>query len=130
MTTTSNYYFSNMTRSDNDTCSLDQRNIQNMREAEKRTKTVAAEKDNKSSSKENYVNQKKIKSLNNRLSKTEASITKLEKEIKDIDFELSINYEETILKPNFFDTYQQKKKELEKLMENWGLVTEEIDSIN
>ena len=109
---------------------LEQRNIQNMREAEKRTKTVAAEKDNKSSSKENYVNQKKIKSLNNRLSKTEASITKLEKEIKDIDFELSINYEETILKPNFFDTYQQKKKELEKLMENWGLVTEEIDSIN
>ena len=109
---------------------LEQRNIQNMREAEKRTKTVAAEKDNKSSSKENYVNQKKLKSLNNRLSKTEASITKLEKEIKDIDFELSINYDETILKPNFFDTYQQKKKELEKLMENWGLVTEEIDSIN
>jgi ATP-binding cassette subfamily F protein 3 len=109
---------------------LDQRNIQNMREAEKRTKTVAAEKENKSSSKENYVNQKKLKSLNNRLSKTEASITKLEKEIKDIDFELSINYDETILKPNFFNTYQQKKKELEKLMENWELVTEEIDSIN
>ena len=103
---------------------LEQRNIQNMREAEKRTKTVAAEKDNKSSSKE------KLKSLNNRLSKTEASITKVEKEIKDIDFELSINYDETILKPNFFNTYQQKKKELEKLMENWELVTEEIDSIN
>ena len=109
---------------------LDQRNIQNMREAEKRTKTVAAEKENKSSSKENYVNQKKVKSLNNRLSKTEASISKLEKEIKDIDFELSINYDETILNPNFFNTYQQKKKDLEKLMENWELVTEEIDSIN
>ena len=109
---------------------LDQRNIQNMREVEKRTKIVAAEKENKSSSKENYVNQKKLKSLNNRLSKTEASITKLEKEIKDIDFELSINYDETILKPNFFNTYQQKKKDLEKLMENWELVTEEIDSIN
>jgi ATP-binding cassette subfamily F protein 3 len=109
---------------------LDQRNIQNMREAEKRTKTVAAEKENKSSSKENYVNQKKLKSLNNRLSKTEASISKLEKEIKDIDFELSINYDETILKPNFFNAYQQKKKDLEKLMENWELVTEEIDSIN
>ena len=109
---------------------LDQRNIQNMREAEKRTKTVAAEKENKSSSKENYVNQKKVKSLNNRLSKTEASISKLENEIKDIDFELSINYDETILNPNFFNTYQQKKKDLEKLMENWELVTEEIDSIN
>ncbi|MBT7243310.1 MAG: ABC-F family ATP-binding cassette domain-containing protein [Flavobacteriaceae bacterium] len=109
---------------------LEQRNIQNMREAEKRTKTVAAEKENKSSSKENYVNQKKVKSLNNRLSKTEASISKLENEIKDIDFELSINYDETILNPNFFNTYQQKKKDLEKLMENWELVTEEIDSIN
>ncbi|MDG2052520.1 MAG: ABC-F family ATP-binding cassette domain-containing protein [Flavobacteriaceae bacterium] len=109
---------------------LDQRNIENMREAEKRTKTVASEKENKSSSKENYVNQKKVKSLNNRLSKTEASISRLEKEIKDIDFELSINYDETILNPNFFNIYQQKKKDLEKLMENWELVTQEIDSIN
>ena len=109
---------------------LEQRNIQNLREAEKRTKSVVVEKENKSSSKENYQNQKRLKSLNNKLSKTEASITKLEKEIKEIDFELSINYDETIAQPNFFDHYQQKKKDLEKLMKDWEFITEEIDSIN
>jgi len=109
---------------------LDQRNIENMREAEKRTKSVAVEKENKTSSKEVYANQKKMKSLNNRLSKTEAAITKFEKEIKDIDFELSINYDQTISKPNFFDTYQQKKKDLEKLMKDWELITEQVDTIS
>ena len=66
---------------------------------------------------------KKVKRLQN-------SITKLEKVIKEIDFELSINYDETISKPNFFDQYHSKKKELEKLMENWGVITEQIDAIH
>lgn len=105
---------------------LEQRNLQNMREAEKRTQVAAQEKDS-SSNKEQYENQKKVKSLKNKLSKAEASITKLEKEIKEIDLELSINYEETIAQPNFFDSYQNKKKELEKLMETWEQLTEELD---
>jgi ATP-binding cassette subfamily F protein 3 len=109
---------------------LEQRNIQNLREAEMRTKTNAKSKEHKSSSKESYQNQKKLKSLHNKLSKTEASITKLEKVIKEIDFELSINYDETISKPNFFDQYHSKKKELEKLMENWEVITEQIDAIH
>jgi len=109
---------------------LEQRNIQNMREAEKRTKVTTENKSDKSLSKEIYQNQKKLKSLNNKLSKTEAAITKLEREIKDIDFELSVNYEETIAKPNFFESYQNKKKELEKFMESWELITEEIESLN
>ncbi len=109
---------------------LEQRNIQNLREAEKRTKTVSEVKEVKTSNKETYQNQKKLKSLNNKLSKTEASITKLEKEIKEIDFELSVNYDETISKPNFFENYQKKKKELEKFMESWELITEEIESLN
>jgi len=109
---------------------LEQRNINNMREAEKRTKVVSEAKPDKSSSKEGYANQKKTKSLNNRLSKAEASITKLEKEIKEIDFELSVNYDETISKPNFFENYQNKKKELEKFMDSWELITEEIESLN
>ncbi len=106
---------------------LEQRNLQNMREAEKRTQVAAQEKATSSSNKEQYENQKKIKSLKNKLSKTEASITKLEKEIKEIDIELSINYEETIAQPNFFDSYQNKKKELETLMETWEQLTEELD---
>ena len=109
---------------------LEQRNLQNLREAEKKTKINPLVKESKTSSKEVYKNQKKIKSLNNRLSKTEANITKLEKEIKDIDFELSINYDETITRPNFFESYQNKKKELEILMETWELITEEIEGSN
>ncbi|PHS67187.1 MAG: glycosyl transferase family 2 [Flavobacterium sp.] len=109
---------------------LEQRNLQNMREAEKRTKITSDENKNKPSNKNEYKNQKKLKSLNNKLSKTEASITKLEKEIKDIDFELSVNYDETISQPNFFESYQKKKKELDRLMVNWETVTEEIDGIS
>ena len=109
---------------------LEQRNLQNMREAEKRTKVDVESKGKSSSSKEVYKNQKKIKSLQNKLSKIEASITTLEKEIKEIDIELSINYEETIAIPNFFEDYQKKKKELESLMGNWETITEEIENFN
>jgi len=43
----------------------------------------------------------------------------LEKELKEIDFELEINYEQTIVQPNFFDSYQQKKQALEQLLQEW-----------
>ncbi|GAB5399047.1 MAG: ABC-F family ATP-binding cassette domain-containing protein [Aureisphaera sp.] len=107
---------------------LEQRNLQNLREAEKRTQIeTKEEKPTERSGKLSYEQQKKQKSLNNRLSKVEASIGKLEREIKEIDVELSINYEETIAKPNFFDEYQKKKKDLEQLMEQWAEITEEIE---
>ncbi len=109
---------------------LDQRNLQNMREAEKRTKINSENNKKAATNKEVYKNQKKVKSLQNKLSKIEASITKLEKEIKEIDVELSINYEETIAKLGFFEGYQEKKKELEVLMENWGTVTEDLEKFS
>ncbi len=109
---------------------LEQRNLQNMREAEKRTKVNSESNKKTATNKEVYKNQKKVKSLQNKLSKIEASITKLEKDIKEIDFELSINYEKTIAKPEFFKGYQEKKNELEILMENWGVVTEDLEKFN
>ncbi len=106
---------------------LEQRQLQNMREAEKRTR-VAKEMDTKTSTnKEQYHNRKKLKSLKNKLSKIEATIAKLEKEIKEIDFELSINYEDTIAQPNFFENYQVKKDKLAILMNDWEEVTIEIE---
>jgi ATP-binding cassette subfamily F protein 3 len=109
---------------------LEQRNLQNMREAEKRT-VVKSETQKKSvSSKETYQNQKKQKSLANKLSKIEANITSLEKELKEIDVELSINYEETIAQENFFDMYQAKKDKLNQLMEDWEEVTEQLDAVS
>ena len=108
---------------------LEQRNLQNLREAEKRTKVASEEKKNTSNGKQSYEEQKKVKSLQNKLSKTEAQISKLEKEIKEIDVELQINYEETIAKPNFFDFYQAKKDKLNTLMEEWETITERLEKL-
>ena len=108
---------------------LEQRNLENLREAEKRTNVVKSAKPEAASGKQSYEDQKRVKSLQNKLSKTEAKIAKLEKEIKEIDVELSINYEATIAQSDFFDTYQDKKDELESLMSQWEIVSEELDSI-
>lgn len=106
---------------------LEQRNLQNLREAEKKTTTQKQVKEEKSSGKESYEAQKRKKSLQNKLSKTEAAINKLEKEIKEIDVELQINYEETIAQPNFFDGYQKKKDTLQKLMKEWETTFEKLE---
>ena len=76
----------------------------------------------KSSSKStggDYKKQKKARSNEQKIIKVEKQISSLEKQIKEIDFELEINYEQTIAQPNFFDSYQQKKQDLERLMQEW-----------
>ncbi len=108
---------------------LEQRNLQNLREAEKRTVVASTQTSKASSGKQSYKDQKKQKSLTNRLSKIEASISKLEREIKEIDLELALNYEATIAQPNFFDSYQGKKKELEDAMKKWELVSQQLEQL-
>ena len=76
-----------------------------------------------------YALQKKEKSLKNKLSKLEDQIATLEREIKAIDLELEINYDQTISTPNFFDHYQEKKKQLSQHMENWEELVAAIESI-
>ena len=106
---------------------LEQRNVENLREVEKRT----VEKESpKASNKQSYEDQKKLKSLNNKLSNTEAKINQLEKEIKEIDVELATNYDEVIAQPNFFDNYQAKKDQLSELMETWEAITIELESLS
>ena len=105
---------------------LEQRNLENLREAEKRD--VVKEQKDKTQVKQSYEEQKKLKSLNNRLSKIESKINQLEKEIKEIDLELESNYDATVADPNFFDSYQKKKQNLQDLMDNWEVVQLEIES--
>lgn len=106
---------------------LEQRNVESLREVEKRT----IEKElPKKTNKQSYEDQKKLKSLNNKLSKIESQINQLEKDIKEIDVELSINYDEVISNPNFFDDYQAKKDNLNQLMENWESIHEELDNLS
>ncbi len=95
---------------------LDQRKLADMRQVEKRDVEKQAPKE---SNKDSYQNQKKLKSLNNKLSNIESKISKLEKEIKAKDIELATNYEKSVAQKDFLNKYQEKKKELEKLMKDW-----------
>tara|TARA_R110002049_G_scaffold5204_2_gene36540 strand:+ start:5537 stop:7447 length:1911 start_codon:yes stop_codon:yes gene_type:complete len=103
---------------------LEQRKVENLREVEKRTvvKDVPKEKNQQS-----YEDQKKLKSLNNKLSNVESKINQLERDIKKIDLELEINYEEVSSKPNFFDKYQKMKSDLEDCMKKWEDIQLEIE---
>jgi ATP-binding cassette subfamily F protein 3 len=76
-----------------------------------------------------YKLQKKEKSLKNKLSRLEDQIATLEREIKAIDLELEINYDQTISSPDFFDQYQEKKKRLSQHMENWEDLVASIESL-
>lgn len=105
---------------------LEQRNLQDLRDAERKTeekKEVA-----KTSNKGSYKDQKKLKSLNNKLSKVEAEINKLEREIKKTDAELEVNYETLMAKPDFLETYNKKKKRLDGLMVEWEEVQGKLEA--
>jgi ATP-binding cassette subfamily F protein 3 len=107
---------------------LEQRNLENMREVEKKDvekKEVAANNNSKAS----YEDQKKNKSLLNRLSKIESQIKQLEIDIQNDDKELASNYDKHAENAAFFTAYNKKKAELDKLLEDWEVVQEEIDNL-
>lgn len=106
---------------------LDQRKVENLREVEKRTIVKESPKEK---NKQSYEDQKKLKSLNNRLSNTESEINVLENDIKAIDLELEINYEEVVSDPHFFDGYQKKKDKLQELMHKWETIQLELDAFS
>ncbi len=107
---------------------LEQRNMENMREVEK--KDIVKKEDPKTNNKVSYEDQKKNKSLQNRLSKIESQIRDLEINIQKDDKELASNYDKLIENAAFFTAYEKKKKELDKLLEDWEMVQEEIDSLS
>jgi len=106
---------------------LDQRNVANLREVEKRTVIKTAPKEKKTQS---YDEQKKLKSLNNKLSNVESKINQLERSIKEIDIALATNYDETVSKPAFFENYQKMKDELQELMQKWEDLQLELETLS
>ena len=72
--------------------------------------------------KNHLLNIKKTERLIKKNKKIENQIAQLEKEIKDIDFDLEVDYERTIRKPNFFDNYQAKKNKLKDLIDKWEAI--------
>ena len=109
---------------------LEQRKMEDFRSVEKGdTKKEATKSEEKPKENEYHV-QKKQKSLKNKLSGVEKRISQLEKQIADIDHDLLMDYDATITKPNFFDNYEGKKKELESLMEDWESLSHELEELN
>ncbi len=108
---------------------LEQRNLENLREAEKKT-VVASKPKEKRNAGEEHETQKKIKSLKNKISNNEASISKLEKEIAQMDTELLVDYEKTIAKTHFFENYQAKKKQLKGFMKDWEILQEDLEKFS
>lgn len=106
---------------------LEQRNLENMREVEKKDvikKEVAA-----NNPKVSYDDQKKNKTLQNRLSKVESNIKQLEIDIQNDDKALASNYDKHIEDASFFIAYNKKKAELDKLLDEWEQVQLEIDNV-
>ncbi len=107
---------------------LDQRKAADFRAIEKKQDEVRSKTVKKDSSND-YEAQKKLKSLKNKLSGVESEVSQLEKKIAEIDHDLLMDYDATIAKPDFFDTYQKKKKDLENLMQKWEELTEKLEKI-
>ncbi len=107
---------------------LDQRKAADFRAIEKKQEEVRSKTVKKDSSND-YEAQKKVKSLKNKLSSVESKVSQLEKKIAEIDHDLLMDYDATIAKPDFFDTYQKKKKDLENLMQRWEELTERLEKI-
>jgi ATP-binding cassette subfamily F protein 3 len=108
---------------------LEQKNAMNMREIEKK-EVVSNASSNKVVKNISYEDQKKAKSLQNRLSKIESQIQQLEKDIQLDDKALASNFDKHIEDATFFAAYEKKKKELEQLLEDWENVQLEIEMLN
>lgn len=107
---------------------LEQRNAEDMRAFEKVDDVVQPKEKNEVKNL-SYEDQKKNKSLQNKLSKIESQIQQLEKEIQKDDKDLASNYDKLIENASFFTAYEKKKKELDQLLEDWETVQLEIESL-
>ena len=104
---------------------LSMRKLEDFRAVEKQTQ----QQQKTASAPNSYKIDKQKKSLKNKLSNVEQKIAQAEKEIAEIDTELAINYDQTIAEEGFFDRYQQKKNDLEALMQEWESLSEALEGI-
>lgn len=109
---------------------LDERKAQNMREIEKKSDKKEPQVEVKVEEKKavalSYEDQKKQKTLQNRLSKIESEISELEKKVVKDDARLAEDYEKLMQDESFFKAYEQNKKKIEALMQEWEDVAAEL----
>ena len=105
---------------------LEAHQLEDMREAEKRTQSTEVKEEKVSAGKLSREEEKALKKLKNKLSKVEKNISDLEKEIINLDAQLAEDYEKHAADPDFFANYQVKKDQLEELMEEWSELEDQI----
>ncbi|MBS1535778.1 MAG: ABC-F family ATP-binding cassette domain-containing protein [Bacteroidetes bacterium] len=108
---------------------LEQRNAENMREFEKKEVAVVKEMPKVEKKTLSFEAQKAQKTLQNKLSKIESQIQQLEKQIQQDDLALASHYDKHVEDANFFTAYEQKKKDLDRLLEDWEQVQLELEKV-
>ena len=111
---------------------LEQRKLTDFRAVEKRTEPEKKKSDtSKIAEKQavtlSYEEQKKRKTLQNRLGSIEKRIAELEAKIATCDAELLENYDSVVRKEGYMDAYQKLKTDLEEQFEQWEAVSEELE---
>ena len=94
---------------------LEQRAVTSFRDIEKGDEKVTIKAQEKEKTGLSYEEQKEKKKISNQISKIENQISLLEKEIAQMDTQIM----EDSPSDNLLSIYSQKKKSLEKLMEEW-----------
>ncbi|MEO0571396.1 MAG: ABC-F family ATP-binding cassette domain-containing protein [Bacteroidota bacterium] len=108
---------------------LEQRNAMDFRAIEKRSqKGQGKNAEKKGKNANGYQEQKRLKSIKNKLGSIEKKITVLEDEIGEMDHKLLMEYEKTAADPSFFDNYHEKKELLSQLMQEWENLSNELES--
>jgi ATP-binding cassette subfamily F protein 3 len=87
---------------------------------------------NKLAYQERKQREKDLKKANNRLRKLEKEVDVLEKTLKELDEQLAdpVRFKELSSEKGFFDDYEQKGKDLQKLMEEWEEAQTTLDMFN
>ena len=105
---------------------LKQRQVASFREIEIKEKIIKTDTKPEGQNLD-YKEQKRLKSLRNKLGSIEKKIHEIEIEIKKMDEALEMNYDATASDPGFFDRYQQQKDSLESLMKDWEKITKSLE---
>jgi len=106
---------------------LDQRKVDDFRSVEKSSDKPKEQPVEKPKAEMDYKRQKEVKSLKNKLGKTEREIEELEKTLAEMDHQLLMDYDKTASDPAFFDGYHKKKARLEELMELWETLSAQLE---
>ena len=107
---------------------LEEHEMESMREVEMKTVAKVQAGETKSG-KLDRLDQKEKKRLQNRLSKVESEITRLEHELIDDDAAISEDFERVQQDENFFAQYQEKKERLSELMESWEDLHSQLENL-